>query len=207
MAESPPEDEPEEVVDLLEPDVEGMEKYANVVDAFKDSVWGGSYTDPDMGGGAPSKGGARKRAADDDDDDGGGFKKKAAPKKSAPKEKFDRTDMDSEEDYGKKKKPAAGKGKGKKKDGSDEDDADDYDYDDGFIDDDRPKKGKKSPGKKKPADDDDGDDFGGIENNIREGEFKKVTVNDLKEYLKSKGLSTTGKKDELIDRALKHLSK
>mgnify|MGYP000923120197 CR=1 FL=1 len=51
------------------------------------------------------------------------------------------------------------------------------------------------------------DDFGEIEQLIKEGEFGKVKVADLKLFLKAKGLSTTGKKEELIDRVLVFLSK
>jgi len=50
-------------------------------------------------------------------------------------------------------------------------------------------------------------DFGDIEQKIREGELKKVTVNDLKEYCKSKKLPTGGKKEDLVDRVLNYLAK
>lgn len=45
-----------------------------------------------------------------------------------------------------------------------------------------------------------------IEKLVREGEFNKIKVPELKNYLKSKGLHTTGKKDELIDRIIVFLA-
>lgn len=45
-----------------------------------------------------------------------------------------------------------------------------------------------------------------VENMIKNGEFNKVKVNDLKAYLKSKGLQTTGNKEQLIDRMVVFLA-
>lgn len=129
------EDEPEEVEDLLEPDVEGMEKYANVTEAFKESIWGGDYADPDEGGAPAPK--SRGKAKKDDDDDGGNTTKRT--KKTVEKADKDDDDIDSDMP---KKKGGRGGGRGKKKD----EDEDEYDYDDGFIVDDR--KGSKGRGKK-----------------------------------------------------------
>mmetsp|Transcript_28759 Transcript_28759/g.25881 ORF Transcript_28759/g.25881 Transcript_28759/m.25881 type:complete len:304 (+) Transcript_28759:1227-2138(+) len=193
------EPEPEEVVDLLEPDVEGMEKYSSVIEAFKDSVWDGRYTDPDSGfnpGGTSGRGRGKAKKGDDNDDDDGGFAKK---KTKTTREKADRTDMDD--------KPKRGGGRKKKAADDDDEFGDDYDFDDDFIVDDRKKKGGKKGGSKKKDMLDEDEEWGDIEKLLREGETTKLKVADLKEYLKAKGQSATGKKDELIDRAYNYLTR
>jgi hypothetical protein len=49
---------------------------------------------------------------------------------------------------------------------------------------------------------DSGIDVKQIEKLIREGEFNKIKVDDLKHYLKTKGLHSGGVKEELIDRVI-----
>ena len=45
-----------------------------------------------------------------------------------------------------------------------------------------------------------------MEKLVRQGEFNKLKVAGLKQYLKSKGLNTTGNKEELIDRIIVFLA-
>ena len=175
------EQDPEEIEDLLQPDVEGMKKYDNVVQAFKDSVWDGGYRDPSAGGAATKSRGKKK--ADDDED--------AAPKRRGKTEKVDRTDMDDdfEESKGRSKGGRGGarggaRG-GRKKKGSDDEDEgpDEYDYEDDFIVDDRPKASKRGGSAKKKKDDDmeeEGNEWGDVEKWLREGE---VRIYFLKSFL------------------------
>jgi len=196
------EQEPEDIEDLLLPDEEGMKKYENVVQAFKDSIWEGGYN-PSAGAAAPKRG---KKKADDED---------SAPTRRGRAEKVDRTDMDDYEESKGRSRGGRGGARGgarggRKKRGSDDEDEgpDDYDFNDDFIVDDRPKGNKRGGSKKRNEDEmEEENQFGDVEQWLREGDLKSLKVNDLKEYLKSKGLPTGGKKDDLVDRALNHLSK
>jgi ATP-dependent DNA helicase 2 subunit 1 len=151
------ENDPEEIDDLLEPDVEGMGKYASVVDNFKDIIWTGAYHDPEVGnaGAAPKLAVSKKKKADDGSDLDAP-KTKQVKKTAATKEKYDRTDMDDSDDGARKKKVAGGKKGGKGKDA--ESDGDDYDFNDGFLVDDNYDSKKKKGSKKTKDDDDDGGD-------------------------------------------------
>jgi len=191
------EDEPEDVEDLLEPDEEGFQKYQPFIDSFKNSIWGDDYNEPVV-----KKPASRGRAKKDDDDED------VAPagKKGRGRGKVDIITEEDEPRGGRGKKGAAGK-RGKKKGSDDESDGgDDYDFQDSFIEDDRPKskRGAKKMDVEEEADT--ADITKEVESKLKQGEIKKLTVVMLKDYLSSKGLSTTGKKDDLVDRALNHLS-
>lgn len=169
------EDEPEDIEDLLEPDVEGMQAYSNVIDAFKDSVWGGDYRDP---GGDSGTTASRAKATKTKIEDGGEGTKKT--KKTV--ERADRTDMDDEDDGGRRKGGrggarggARGGRRGKKDSDGDDEGPNEYDTHDGFVvdddDDGRTKKKKATPKKKNESMDIEEDgEWGDIEKKLKEGE-------------------------------------
>ena len=174
------EDQPEVVEDSLEPDEEGIKKYAEVIENFKFSVFGNNYQEPAPQ--APKTTVARgKKKADDDmdvEDKSQTKKTKTIPaRQTAPK-----------------------KGKGKKNSDEEDEGPDDYDLNDGFIVNDLPKKkrggeknfddydedfieekkGKGSRGGNKKQVDmgmDLEDEHGSIEKLLREGEVKYIKSN------------------------------
>eukprot|EP01017_Pseudomicrothorax_dubius_P017726 TRINITY_DN1989_c0_g1_i5.p1 TRINITY_DN1989_c0_g1~~TRINITY_DN1989_c0_g1_i5.p1 ORF type:complete len:478 (+),score=131.50 TRINITY_DN1989_c0_g1_i5:857-2290(+) len=169
----------DELVDSLEPDREGLEKNMATLLKFRDVFWGDHYFDPDAVSSTKSK---SKRPANPD---GGTKRGKANIGEDVRALPRGRRGRDEEEDAG----------------------PNEYDFDDGFLVDDRKKGSKKGKkGSEMEVEDVPAGDFGPIIKHLRQGELKKVTVNDLKEFLSAHGQPVKGKKDELVDRALRLLS-
>jgi ATP-dependent DNA helicase 2 subunit 1 len=175
------------ITDYIQPDLEGMSKYDNVIEDFKDSVYPVDYVfDEEVKPKAASK---KRKTRDDDDDEE--VDKKKVKKESKSKVKSEIKEEEIVDEKKATKRPNTNNGTTLVKS--------------------RKKKEVSSETESQKTQDEDQEDEEEEEIDIvalcKKGELGKLKNDMLKAFLKQYKLSVSGKKEELIQRITEYLKK